>query len=733
MVAIKQKFTHLPDGNVDVDNWLQKITENYHLKNVDFISKACHLTNGACKGLTTFYGQPCIEQGLEMAEIILDLKLDQNAVAAAIVSSAVQHTRLSLDIVTEKLGTEVTDLISSFLQMNAINNLASMNKTRDTTQIDRLRKILLAMVSDIRVVLIKLAERTCIMRGIKNINAIERKHIAQETMDVYAPLANRLGIGQIKWELEDIAFHYINPEAYKRIAQFLAERRTDREARINNIISRLKDSFEKSHIKVSLSGRAKHIYSIYLKMQKKDLDYQHIYDYSAVRILVPTLNDCYEALSIVHSLWEHIPVEFDDYISNPKPNGYRSIHTAVIGPDGKNLEIQIRSNDMHEQAEHGVAAHWLYKEKNTPQSGYEAKITFLRQLLAWHREVASQDNMPEQEQQKPFLEDRIYVFTPAGDILDLPVGATPLDFAYHIHSELGNRCRGAKINGHIVPLTHALQTGDQVDIITTQHGGPSRDWLNRELGYITTSRARGKVMHWFKQQDIDEYLEIGKHALEREFARAGLQQINLQKVAMRFKYKDDQSFFIAIGKGALKAAQVVHLIQSEQKQESHPAPTSIPTSKKQKNLAGELTIAGTDDLLTRIARCCKPIPGDDIVGFITQGRGVSIHRQDCNNISNLMQFYTGRLIDVSWDNKQLSSYYADLQIRAIGREHVLKEIPAVLANLKIDLIALNSTISKKTNMIYITMTIQIQDLAQLKLLAQQIQHLPNVIDVQRIK
>lgn len=733
MVAIKQKFSHLPDGNIDIDAWLQKITEQHHLKNIDLIAKASRLTESACKGLTTFYGQPCIEQGLEMAEIILDLHLDQQAVAAAIVSSAVQHTRLSLDIITEKLGEAVASLIESFLQMNAINNLANINRTRDTTQIDRLRKILLAMVSDIRVVIIKLAERTSIMRGIKKINTIERKHIAQETMDIYAPLANRLGIGQIKWELEDVSFHYINPEAYKTIANFLAERRADREARISTIISRLKENFEKAHIKISLSGRAKHIYSIYLKMLRKHLDYKHIYDYSAVRILVPTLNDCYTALSIIHSLWEHIPEEFDDYISNPKPNGYRSIHTAVIGPDGKNLEIQIRSVDMHEQAEHGIAAHWLYKENNAPQSGYEAKITFLRQLLAWHKDLAVQETVSDQEQ-KPFLEDRVYVFTPAGDILDLPIGSTPLDFAYHIHSGLGNRCRGAKINGHIVPLTHALQTGDQVEIITTQHGTPSRDWLNRDLGYITTSRARAKVAHWFKQQDISEYLELGKHNLEREFARAGLQQINIQKIAARFKHKDDESFYVAIGKGAIKAAQVVHAIQSDQKAETHTQlPSSIITTKKTEKAASGLNIAGTDDLLTRIARCCKPIPGDEIIGFITQGRGVSIHRHDCNNISNLARNYEGRFIDVTWDNKQLSSYYADLQIRATGQENVLKEIPSFLANLKIDLIALNSTISKKNNMIYITMTVQIHDLTQLKQLVHQIQHLPHVVDVRRIK
>lgn len=727
MVAVKQRFSYFHDGNIDIDAWLQKIREHYHLKNVDIIAASCHLTESTSKGLTTFYGQPCIEQGLEMGEILLDLKLDQEAIAAAIISSAAQHTRLSIETIREKLGENIAQMISSFLQMNVINSLANINKTRDPTQIDRLRKILLAMVSDIRVVLIKLAERTCIMRGIKKINLIERKHIAQETMDVYAPLANRLGIGQLKWELEDVAFHYIDPDSYKKIAGFLAERRADREDRINIIISQLKENLNHAQIKADISGRAKHIYSIFLKMKRKDVDYKNIYDYSAVRILVPTLEDCYTALSIVHDLWEHIPEEFDDYISNPKPNGYRSIHTAVVGPDGKNLEIQIRSQDMHDQAEHGVAAHWLYKEDKTHQSGYETKITFLRQLLAWHKDIAAQDEKPETN----FLEKNIYVFTPNGDILDIAAGATPLDFAYHVHSDVGNRCRGAKVNGHIVPLTHILQMGDQVEILTTKNGTPSRDWLNKELGFLKTSRARSKVSHWFKQQDVNIHIESGKNSLERELSRAGIQHVNLQKLAARFNFKDEDAFFAAIGRGNLRAIQIAHTLQNEKKQELHSTATPIISSKKTSAAGKGLHISGTDDLLTRIARCCKPIPGDKIIGFITQGRGVSIHRYNCNNVINVKN--PARLIEVSWDNKQLSSYYADLQIRAYGRENLLKEIASVIANLKIDLIALNSTINKKNNMIYITMTIQIQDVAQLKQLSTHLQQLPNIADIRRIK
>lgn len=732
MVAVKQKFPRLPDDRVDVEAWLEEIKKNYHLKNTDLIAKAAHLTEHATMGLTTFYGQPCIEQSLEMAEIILNLKLDQESVAAAIIMSAVQHSHTTIESISSQLNESIAKIVAGVTQMNAINNLAKMT-SRDETQIDRLRKILLAMVSDIRVVIIKIAERTCLMRGIKNINLTDRKRLAQETMDLYAPLANRLGIGQLKWELEDISFHYIDPDTYKTIAKFLAERRTDREHRIKETISRLREELKLAHIDADISGRAKHIYSIYLKAHRKHLDYKAIYDSSAIRILVPTLDDCYNALSIAHNLWEHIPEEYDDYIANPKPNGYRSIHTAVIAPDGKHMEIQIRTRDMHDEAEHGVAAHWIYKENKPAPSGYESKITFLRQLLAWHSDVAKDENMTEKVNQKIF-EDRVYVFTPAGAILDLPVGATPLDFAYQIHTELGHRCRGAKINGHIVQLTYALQTGDQVDIITTQHGSPSRDWLNKDFGYITTPRARAKVAQWFRQQEVTQYVEAGKHTLEKEFARAGIHHPNLQKIAAHFDYKDDDALFAALGHGMLRPAQIIHAAQALQHQavtDTHAHP--VTPVKKATPPPKNLKIIGADDLLTRIAKCCKPIPGDEIIGFITQGRGVSIHRKKCNNILHLPKNQFNRFLEVSWTDKQLGSYYVDLQVRAYGREDLLKEITSILANLKIDLITLSSTISKKNNMIYISMTIQISELSQLQQITNHMKQLPNIIDIKRIR
>jgi GTP pyrophosphokinase len=700
---------------IDSKTWLEQIKKNRALLHTDLIEKAVIFAESASSGLTTFYGQSCLEQGLEMANIILDLKLDEEAVAASIITSTLQHTQLNMDSIKIHLNENIAKLASDVLQMNIINTLQA-KKTRDALQIDRLRKTFLAMVSDIRVVLIKLAEQMCIMRGIKHINTAERRRVAQDTLDIYAPLANRLGVGQLKWELEDIAFHYTNPDIYKTIATFLAERRIDRENRIHTIMLRLKNTFAASKINATISGRAKHIYSIYSKMQKKHLDLKNIYDVSAVRILVDKLEDCYTVLSIVHRLYDHVPQEFDDYIANPKSNGYRSIHTAIIDQENKHFEIQIRTKEMHNEAEHGIAAHWLYKENKDPSklSGYEARITFLRQLLDW----------------KVFdkgFEDRVYAFTPTGDIIDLTMGATPLDFAYHIHTLLGHRCRGAKINGHIVPLTHPLQTGDRVEILTIRDGTPSRDWLNKNAGYLKTARARAKVAQWFNQQEIEQYTDIGKQTLDREMTKAGIRQIDLQKIATRLHFKNANALLTSLGHGSLRVAQIFHVMHQQETSAEEPL-TSLKSHKKTSTT--HLEIAGINDLLTRIALCCKPIPGDHIIGFITQGRGVSIHKKNCNNIMHVTD--THRLMAVSWDNKQLNHYYVDLQILTQERENVSKEIIAMLSNEKIDLINLNSSVNKKNHILSITITVQIHDIIQLQQLMNHISRLPPVIQVKRL-
>jgi GTP pyrophosphokinase len=731
MAANKKKLPLLPTGNIDIKTWVNNTKKNHSLSDIDLIEKAVIFAESASTGLTTFYGQPCIEQGLEMAEIMLGLKLDEEAIAASIITSTLQHTKYNLDTIAEQLNANIAKLASGVLQMNVITTLTT-KKNRDSLQTDRLRKTFLAMVSDIRVVLIKLAEQMCIMRGIKHINISERQRIAQETLDIYAPLANRLGIGQLKWELEDIAFHYINPDIYKTIAAFLSERRIDRENRIHSIILRLKDKFEKLKINASISGRAKHIYSIYSKMQKKHIDLKNIYDVSAVRILVDKLEDCYTILSIAHSLYDHVPDEFDDYIAHPKPNGYQSIHTAIIDKEGKHLEIQIRTRDMHSEAEHGVAAHWLYKEGDNQLklSGYEAKITFLRQLLAWHKDLSGKINKPHEILDEN-VEDRVYAFTPTGDIIDLSIGATPLDFAYHIHSQIGHRCRGAKINGHIVPLTQTLRTGDRVEILTIQNGTPSRDWLKKDSGYLKTPRARAKVAQWFNQQEVEQYIHTAKQTVDREMSRAGIQYFDLQKIAIKLHFKNANALLSSLGHGSLRVAQIIHIAQQEQHNADTLEETPISFPQRKKVISNNhLEIAGINDLLTRIALCCKPIPGDTIVGYITQGRGVSIHKKDCNNISHIND--NARLMPVNWDSKQLGTYYVDLQIHAQERENLIKEINAILANEKIDLINFNSAINKKSHSLSINLTVKINDIIQLQQLINQINQLPQVIHVERL-
>jgi GTP pyrophosphokinase len=726
-MAVKQKFTYLADGHVDIEAWLQKISQKYGLTSMTPIATATEFARLNGKGLTTFYGQPCIEQSLEIAEILLAMQLDEETIIAAIIYCPLLSNQLDKEILQKNFADNILKLVFGAQQMNILDQLASsINISRNQIQIDRLRKTFLAMVSDIRVVLIKLAERTCIMRGIRYINSRERKRIAEETMNVYAPLANRLGLGQVKWELEDISFHYTHPESYKAIAKFLAERRVDRESHITEIIALLKNALTNANIHAKVTGRAKHIYSIFLKTQRKHVDYKNIYDVSAVRILVSTLDECYSALSIAHSLFEHIPAEFDDYISKPKPNGYRSIHTAVRGPNNKNLEIQIRTSEMHDKAEYGVAAHWLYKENKTQPNSYETKITSLRQLLEWHKDLARKETLPQQSLTE--IEDRIYVFTPQNEIIDLPRGATPLDYAYHIHSEVGHHCRGAKINGHIVPLIHELKTGNKVEIITSPNATPSRDWLNKDFGYVTTSRARAKIAHWFKQFEYEKYVEIGKTNLERELLKAHMPQPNYEKLAALLHYKTELAFFAAYGHGNIRLNQVLQALKAPLT-----GPVETPAISEHASLNPNthgLHVAGMDRLLTRIAFCCKPLPGDSVIGFITQGRGVTVHRTQCNNIINLIKHNDHRLLAVDWSQKP-SVYYADINIQAYSQADLLKEISVLITHDKMQLIQLNTTTNRKTNVMLITLTLQINHAAQLNHFMTHLKQLPSVIEVTR--
>lgn len=728
MAKIQHSFHYLADGTLNTAAWLEHIKETHQLNDISFLEKACHLIKKLTPGLTTFYGQPCIEQGLEVGQVILDLKLDQETAVAGMISSALSPTPATIEVIKNELSESVAKLVIGVQQMDIVSLFEKQKQTRDPSQLDKIRKLLLAMATDIRVVIIKLATRLAFMHGIKAIASQERKRYAEEILDIDAPLANRLGIGQLKWELEDLAFRYLDPTTYKTIAKFLDERRADREKRIQQLIADIKQKLRDAHISAEVTGRAKHIYSIYLKAKRKDVNYKDIYDHSAVRILVPTIEDCYMALSIVHGLWPPIMEEFDDYIANPKPNGYRSIHTAVMGEDGKHFEIQIRTNTMHEEAERGVAAHWLYKENEKRPLDDTAKITYLRQLLDWHKEMAFSHHQttPLYEQK---LDDQVYVITPAGDILDLPQGATPIDFAYHLHSELGHRCRGAKINGQIVPLTYTLHTGDKVEIITVLQGSPSRDWLNPELGFIKTSRARSKIAHWFKQQALNQDIENGKQLLERELARAGLTKtVSLSSIAKQFNVKNEEALLASLSRGNIRPAQIIHALQPRQNEKTI-SPLAAMTLAKVAEKNHSSAIMGAADLLTRFAKCCKPIPGDLIIGYITQGRGISVHKKNCTNVQHFSD--PKRFIQVNWDKKNTDVFNTDLKIVAQEQEKILSDLTSLLANEKIRLINFNSSFNTHQNRILILITIQIENLDQLHRLVHRIQQLPGIIGVLR--
>lgn len=732
------------DGSINLEAWLDHTLsvdpalDRAALKEACVFAREVEQQANAAQNLWA-EGNSSFQTGLEIAEILADLKLDQDSLVAAVIYRAVREGKTSLKDVQDRFGAVVSKLIEGVLRMAAIS--ASINPRESVVvgsqaQVENLRKMLVAMVDDVRVALIKLAERTCAIRAVKEADDEKRHRVAREVFDIYAPLAHRLGIGHIKWELEDLSFRYLEPDQYKQIAKLLHERRLDREQYIADVMQQLRDELTATGIKPDISGRAKHIYSIWRKMQRKGLQFSQIYDVRAVRILVPEVRDCYTALGIVHTLWRHIPKEFDDYIANPKENGYRSLHTAVIGPDGKVLEVQIRTQTMHEEAELGVCAHWKYKGTDVKgrSDHYEEKMAWLRQVLEWHEELGDIGGLA--EQLKVDIEpDRVYVFTPDGHAIDLPKGATPLDFAYRVHTQVGHNCRGAKINGRIVPLTYSLHTGEQVEIITSKNGAPSRDWLNPNLGYITTSRARAKIVHWFKLQDREQNVAAGKAMLERDLGRLALPAVDFTKLAEKCNLKSAEDLYAALGAGDLRLAHAVNLAQQQVEPErgseqleliprrapSHPRP----------GRRGDIQIEGVGNLLTQMAGCCQPLPGDPIVGYITVGRGVSIHRQDCASVLQLAGREPERIIQVNWGPVPVQTYPVDVVIKAYDRSGLLRDVTQVLLNERLNVLAVNTRSNKDDNTASMLLTIEIPGLDALARLLARISQLPNIIEVRR--
>ncbi|MBN9287081.1 MAG: GTP diphosphokinase [Gammaproteobacteria bacterium 39-13] len=728
MVKIRDDLPKTSDGSIDIQKWVERIGLNRPAKEQTLLKQAALLNLEHGGHHLTCVNESCLRQGLMTAETLGTLEPDIETLLAAIVYFPAHYGELSLEEIKNTLGAEVSNLVSGVIHITTRTHQAK--GTSSTAYHDNLRKMLLAVVEDVRVVLIKLAERITSLRAATVLDKETRHQFALETRDIYAPLANRLGIGQIKWELEDFAFRYLEPEAYKHIAKLLDEKRLDREIYVKNVIEQLKQALSNEHIEAEITGRVKHIYSIWRKMNRKNLDFSDIYDVRAVRILVPEVRDCYAALGIVHSLWQHIPKEFDDYIATPKENGYRSLHTAVIGPEGRTLEIQIRTFSMHQEAELGVAAHWLYKEGGKLDPGYQKKLNALRQILDWSEQA--QDGDVNELLLQELLEDRVYIFTPQGDVVDLPQGATPLDFAYHIHTDLGHSCRGAKVNGSIVTLNYPLSSGEQVEILSVKSGTPSRDWLNPNLGYLRSARARAKVHNWFKRQARDQNVAQGKEMLEREFKRMGLEIGGLGKILSKLGVKSIEDLYAALGGGDLRTSQIVNALQRVETLESAAedditAHLARPSSLQQ----SEITIQGVGNLLCHFGRCCKPLPGDRIVGYITLGRGVTIHRQDCINVLNKPE-EEQRLIQVDWGETRKNVYPVDINIKAYDRQGLLRDITSILSNEKINVIAVNTLTNKDDNIANLVLTLEISDLGALTNILNKIGQLPNVLEVQRL-
>lgn len=736
---VKVADTHFVDFSFDDDpkHWLSQIPLNYKEQQKALITKAFQLAQQLVKANPESENE--LKEGLSIADILIHLHVDAATLSAAIIYPFYQQKLLSFDELSEQLSPEIAKLCKGVIAMNAIQDVQKQhpeNHTQvDAQQTDNFRRMLLAMVDDVRLVLIKLAERVCVLREVKNADEDTRVMVAKEVSDIYAPLANRLGVGQLKWEMEDLAFRYNHPAQYKSIAKKLDERRVDRERYVDRVLTIIRNSISEFGIKnAEVMGRAKHIYSIWRKMQRKNVGFEEIYDVRAVRILVDEVPECYAVLGIVHGLWKHIPKEFDDYIATPKENGYRSLHTAVIGPEGKNLEIQIRTKQMHQESELGVAAHWRYKEgAKAQQAGFEAKISWLRQLLEWQEEVADAQDIME-EFRSNVIEDRIYVFTPQGKVIDLPLGATPVDFAYHVHTDVGHNCRGAKISGRIVPLTYKLKTGQQVEILTTKNGHPSRDWLNPHNGYIRSSRARSKIHQWFRHQDKDKNAAAGRTILDKDLQRHGFEKVDLLALAKNFNFHSEDDLYAAIGAGDIGMTQVLNSIRSMRGLvDSKPKQVFRDLSHRKKQNTSGIQIEGVGSLLTKIAGCCHPVPGDAIKGYITRGRGVVVHRVDCKYILDANKSSPERLIEVSWGDDSTDIYDVDILIVAYDRKSLLKDITTVFANEKVSIESMNTSLDAKTQTSKITVRLNVENTDKLSRVLAQLSQVSHVIDVKRQK
>jgi len=674
-------------------------------------------------------GEEILRHSVGIALQVAALNLDLDARMAAILFAASDFLPEPKETLTEKFGAPVAALVENLYRLKGLRPLteaASQSGSEAKAQAEILRKMLLAMADDIRVVMLRLASRTQTLRWLTDKDTPMRRDLARESLEIYAPLANRLGVWQMKWEIEDLSFRFLEPATYKRIAKQLDEKRVERENFIETATARLKDEMRKAGFDAEVYGRPKHIYSIWNKMRAKDLEFSEVYDVRALRIIVPEVRDCYTALGIVHALWQPIHGEFDDYISHPKGNFYRSLHTAVVAEDGRSLEVQIRTPEMHHHAELGVAAHWRYKEAGAParaESAYDEKIAWLRQLLSWRDEITDSAAWVEHFK-RASLDDTIYVMTPQGRVIDLPQGSTPIDFAYRLHTDIGHRCRGAKIDGHLVPLNTPLANGQRVEITTAKTGGPSRDWLGE--GYLHSPRARQKVKAWFAAQQEEEMLAQGRAFIAKELQRDGFTQANLDELAHKLGFKNPDQMFLAAARGEVGPRAVLVALRGEP-EEAEVSPEVMTRQSK----AGDsrILVVGVDKLMTQLGRCCKPVPPDAVAGFVTRGRGVSVHRLDCANFRNMAAKNPERVIDAQWGGKQTGIYATDLMVEAHDRQGLLRDISDVLSKEKINVTAVKT--QSKSGTARMGFTIELGSAEQLQRVLDRVGEVEGVTHVRR--
>lgn len=658
--------------------------------------------------------------GQEIVDILLPLGVDEEVLVAGLLSDPGLEDGLELDIIQSRFGDGVSMLVDNVRQINQIHSRSSSD-SRGPEQAERLRRLLLAVIDDVRAVLIKLALRLVRLRHLEGAESDERLQIARESLDIFAPLANRLGVAQLKWEMEDLAFRRLEPVTYKSIARQLEDRRIEREEYIEAFKQRLAGLLHDAGIDGEITGRPKHIYSIWKKLQRKEVGLDELYDLRALRVIVEDVAQCYSVLGVVHTHWNTLPKEFDDYLANPKPNGYRSLHTVVVGPRDLPVEIQIRTREMQEYAELGFAAHWRYKESSSHDDALQAAINSLRNLLLG----GESDEREKGALTAELFPDRVFVMTPEGDVVELGRGATPLDFAYAVHTELGHRCRGAKVNDHIVPLSYALQTGEKVEILAAKQAQPSRDWMNPNSGYLASAKARAKVRAWWHQQDMAEHLRSGRKLLEQTRRKWAEKEVSLDQLLSKFGQPDEDALFVAIGRGEIRSTQLEAIFRPRQRL-TKPQEAEDKTSE----VAGKAAVAGVENLLTRVAKCCKPLPGDEVVGYITQGQGITVHRRDCGNLAHLPEDRKARVVDIEW-GRSSSLYPVTVRIRAHDREGLLRDITQELSSQKVTVLKSDSFSDLEAEQLHVSLTLQVGDTRQLQALLAKLRVIKGITQVNR--